>query len=259
MSVELALQPLRRAVVTASALRLRDKPEVTAVALSSVPRGTQVDVLGVTPDGLWTQVKAGRRIGWVSSKYLVAEDHPLVPKSPREEFAWMPIAALELGVAETAGPGSSARVLEYLASTNLHAALAKDDSTPWCSAFVNWCVEKAGFAGTDSAAARSWLGWGREIPGAAAGLHRGLHAGHEGRARRLLRGPIEHAYRRARGQSGQSRERRAVSTRAPPRLPRPGLSRAPAFSVGYGSWCNLHPNSCLRSALTSGSSSGVSV
>lgn len=184
MSVELALAPLGRAVVTASALRLREKPEVTALALSSVPRGTTVDVLGVTPDGFWTQVKAGRRVGWMASKYLVAEDHPLVPKSPREEFPWMAIASGELGVSEKAGPGSSVRVVEYLASTNLHAALAKDDSTPWCSAFVNWCVEKAGLAGTDSAAARSWLGWGREVlvprRGCVVVLSRGNKGGHVG-------------------------------------------------------------------------------
>lgn len=184
MSIELTLQSLRKAVVQASALRLRDKPEVAALQLSSVPRGTVVDVLGVTPDSLWTQVKAGRRIGWMSSKYLVAEDHPLVPKSPREEFPWMPIASAELGVAETLGPGSNPRVVEYLASTNLHAALAQDDSTPWCSAFVNWCVEKAGLAGTDSAAAQSWLGWGREIQmprrGCIAVFTRGKTGGHVG-------------------------------------------------------------------------------
>lgn len=184
MSVELALQPLRRAVVTASALRLREKPEVTGVALSSVPRGAVVDVLGLSPDGHWTQVKAGRRIGWMSSKYLVAEDHPLVPTSAREEFPWMPLAIGELGVSEAPGASNHPRVLEYLASTSLHASLAKNDSTPWCSAFVNWCVERAGLAGTDSAAAKSWLGWGRDIQvprrGCVSIFSRGKTGGHVG-------------------------------------------------------------------------------
>jgi uncharacterized protein (TIGR02594 family) len=40
--------------------------------------------------------------------------------------------------------------------------MACNDETPWCSAFVNFCVEQAGFAGTDSASARSWLNWGRK-------------------------------------------------------------------------------------------------
>lgn len=185
MSHELALAPLRRAVVSASALRLREKPDVTATALSSVPRGTTVDVLGVSPDGHWTQVKAGRRIGWMASKYLIAEDHPVVPKSPREEFAWMPIATGELGVREALVPGeTNPRVAQYLGSTNLHRSLAHDDSTPWCSGFVNWCIEKAGFVGTDSAAARSWISWGRplDVPrrGCIVVLSRGSKGGHVG-------------------------------------------------------------------------------
>lgn len=164
MSHELALEPLRRAVVTASALRLRDTPDVAGTPLSSVPRGTLVNVIGTSPDGHWTQVKAGRRLGWMASKYLVAEDHPLAPKTVRDEFSWMPIATGELGVREALMPGeTNPRVAQYLASTNLHRSLAKDDSTPWCSGFVNWCVEKAGYAGTDSASAKSWLGWGRGI------------------------------------------------------------------------------------------------
>ena len=184
MSQELSLAPLRRAVVSASSLRLREKPDVASLPLSSVPRGTLVDVLGVHPLLPWTQVKAGRRVGWMSSKYLVAEDHPLVPKSPREEFSWMPIATGELGVTEVAGVVSNPRIMAYHFSTNLDREAAKSDETPWCSSFVNWCVEKAGYAGTDSAAARSWLGWGRsiELPrrGCVVVLERGKANGHVG-------------------------------------------------------------------------------
>ena len=37
------------------------------------------------------------------------------------------------------------------------------DEVSWCSSFVNYCVEQAGGAGTDSKAARSWLDWGRSV------------------------------------------------------------------------------------------------
>ena len=33
----------------------------------------------------------------------------------------------------------------------------------WCSSFVNWCMKEAGVARTKSAAARSWLDWGKKI------------------------------------------------------------------------------------------------
>lgn len=69
---------------------------------------------------------------------------------------WLEIARSEVGVHEVKG-GESPRILEYHASCTLKA---KEDEIPWCSAFVNWCMEKVGVKGTDSAAAISWKDWG---------------------------------------------------------------------------------------------------
>jgi uncharacterized protein (TIGR02594 family) len=70
------------------------------------------------------------------------------------------IAFGELNTREVVGPRHNPRILEYHKTTRLRATT---DETPWCSAFCNWCVEQAGLAGTDSAAARSWLHWAREV------------------------------------------------------------------------------------------------
>jgi uncharacterized protein (TIGR02594 family) len=75
---------------------------------------------------------------------------------------WMKIARGEMGQKEIAGARDNARIVEYHQSTTLHA---KDDETPWCSSFVNWTLEKAGFKGTDSAAAISWKNWGDKVDG----------------------------------------------------------------------------------------------
>jgi uncharacterized protein (TIGR02594 family) len=80
-----------------------------------------------------------------------------------EEFPWMPVALSELGTTEEPGDDSNPRVVEYLRSTSLGHAMASDDATPWCSAFVNWCLERVGVVGTGSAAARSWLHWGQRL------------------------------------------------------------------------------------------------
>ena len=40
---------------------------------------------------------------------------------------------------------------------------ATTDETPWCSSFANWCIMKAGQPRTNSAAARSWIGWGTAL------------------------------------------------------------------------------------------------
>lgn len=72
---------------------------------------------------------------------------------------WMEIAKAELGVKEKRG-GENPRIIEYHSTTTLKA---KEDEIPWCSAFVNWVMKQAGYKGTNSAAAKSWLNWGVEV------------------------------------------------------------------------------------------------
>lgn len=73
---------------------------------------------------------------------------------------WFNIAQQELGTVEYAGPAHNPRIIEYHATTTLKAPA---DEVPWCSSFVNWCIKDAGLAGTNSAAARSWLKWGKKL------------------------------------------------------------------------------------------------
>lgn len=63
-----------------------------------------------------------------------------------------------LGVKEITGKKNNPQIMEFgKAVTNIKYL---NDETPWCSAFVNYCVKKCGLKGTDSALARSWLKWG---------------------------------------------------------------------------------------------------
>lgn len=67
---------------------------------------------------------------------------------------------------EIPGSKSNPKILEvYKAVDGLDNFELNDDEIPWCSAFVNWCIQKAGGKGTRSAAARSWLNWGKESKG----------------------------------------------------------------------------------------------
>ena len=70
------------------------------------------------------------------------------------------IARQEIGVKEISGSKHNNRVLEYHATTTLKATT---DEVAWCSSFVNWCLTQAGLLGTNSAAARSWLKWGKPV------------------------------------------------------------------------------------------------
>jgi uncharacterized protein (TIGR02594 family) len=105
------------------------------------------------------------------------EIKPSVP--PISHIPWYDIALKEVGTKETAGDVDSKRVLEYQKATTL---MATDDETPWCSSFVCWCLEKAGYKSTNSSWAKSYLKYGTEMTtpkqGCIAVLTRGPKNGH---------------------------------------------------------------------------------
>lgn len=74
---------------------------------------------------------------------------------------WLEIAKKEVGVGEIVGHQNNPRILQYHDETSLNAS---DDETSWCSSFANWVMKQAGLKGTNNAAARSWLNWGKSIP-----------------------------------------------------------------------------------------------
>jgi uncharacterized protein (TIGR02594 family) len=80
--------------------------------------------------------------------------------------SWMRIAEAEeqAGISEDK-PATRPRILEYLATcTDLEESELGQYDTPWCSAFVNWCILQAGLPGSNSGWARSWRKWGQEDP-----------------------------------------------------------------------------------------------
>jgi uncharacterized protein (TIGR02594 family) len=109
---------------------------------------------------------------------------PVCPHAPvthpvpaRGDPQWMAVATREKGQEEVSGPAANPRILEYHATTTLKA---RSDEIPWCSSFANWCMQQAGIAGTKSAAAISWMHWGKPsaaIPGAITIIHNRKAAG----------------------------------------------------------------------------------
>lgn len=95
---------------------------------------------------------------WELFKGLRREPEP----TPEVPAPWLDIAMGELGVSEFPGPDQhNPRILEYHQATSLRATA---DEVPWCAAFVNWVLSKAGIVGTNSAQARSFLTWGLRLP-----------------------------------------------------------------------------------------------
>jgi uncharacterized protein (TIGR02594 family) len=142
-------------------LNIRAEPTTASKILGRLASEGVIEKIGESEDGNWVKFLLNGVEGWSSKRYLVRV--PYIPPLG-EDFPWMAIAEQEKGVSETPGAGNNPRVLEYLLSTsNLNRSAASKDETPWCSAFVNWCLEQAGYERTKNALARSWLSWGQAI------------------------------------------------------------------------------------------------
>lgn len=79
-----------------------------------------------------------------------------VPSEP----VWMTYAKGKIGVHELAGAQDNAYIVQILRKCGLSD---QHDETPWCSAFVNDCMDAAKIAGTHKANALSWRTWGDAI------------------------------------------------------------------------------------------------
>lgn len=71
------------------------------------------------------------------------------------------IALQEFGIAFVAGEKNNPRVLEYFHSCGQD--WVTNDDTPWCAAFLNFVLKKAGMENSGRLNARSFLEIGEEI------------------------------------------------------------------------------------------------
>jgi uncharacterized protein (TIGR02594 family) len=118
----------------------------TRIALREFQTKKKLEVDGVAGPSTWHA--------------LGIEEKPNKPP-PVQSTSWMEIAGAELGIREDARAGHhTQRILDYHQTTTLKATT---DEVAWCSSFVNWVLKEANIKGTNSAAARSWLTWGREL------------------------------------------------------------------------------------------------
>ena len=63
---------------------------------------------------------------------------------------WVDLAASFLGTKEIPGPKNNPQILEFL------KGISSNEETPWCAAFVNYCMTHTGNKGSGSAMARSF-------------------------------------------------------------------------------------------------------
>lgn len=135
--------------VTADSLHVRTDASRESESLGFFHGGLAIAATEIDGTGTWAKVTANGVDGWCSLKYLLP--------AGAERSPWLAVAQKEIGVKEVSGSGDHPRILEYMATVD--GLSGQQDEIAWCSCFVNWCVEKSGHNGTNSAMAQSWNRW----------------------------------------------------------------------------------------------------
>lgn len=68
---------------------------------------------------------------------------------------------MKKGVKELSGKNNSEAILNY--AKDLGIKEYKSDSTPWCSLFMSWVVNKVGIKDIKTLLARDWLKYGEKV------------------------------------------------------------------------------------------------
>lgn len=78
-----------------------------------------------------------------------------------QEPAWLAEARRHIGVREI--PGVNHHPLIVAMWKAIRRGGIKDDETPWCAAFVGFCLENVGIVSSRFESAKSYLDWGQKL------------------------------------------------------------------------------------------------
>ena len=150
-------------VIARPGLNVRGGPSVDFSVEQTLPNGTLVS--GLRCEGKWVQVDIdgdGLSDGYMYSDFLrtVVGGQP-APMATTATPYGVAQTELALDIREVPNAGNNPRIVMYHESTGAVGERA-NDAVAWCSSFVNYCVEQAGFIGTNSQAAQSWKDWGSD-------------------------------------------------------------------------------------------------
>jgi uncharacterized protein (TIGR02594 family) len=151
--------------MTANSIHVRKEPKPNSEIIGLLKRDDVALLTGVSDDNYWYQVFNTKGLfGWISNKFAVNfNSNDFEINSINKLYPWIPIAYNEVWNQQESGNNYYLNAEKYLQSTNPREAIGQDIVNFGSSAFVNWCLEQAGYEGTDSAKSDSWIHWGRTV------------------------------------------------------------------------------------------------
>lgn len=108
----------------------------------------------------WVKSLFGGKVAEVPAPVTAA---PVVEPPPFKEESktpWMDFAKSKIGEKEL--PGTQENNPWIVSLFKWTSYFTKQDETPWCAAFVNWCLGECGYKRTNSAAAKSFDNYGNK-------------------------------------------------------------------------------------------------
>ncbi|MGN4101468.1 CHAP domain-containing protein, partial [Burkholderia gladioli] len=98
-------------------------------------------------------------------RYRDTGDKPQTEVLSARHAPWMAVAEVEFQahVRRRGGANPDQHIEEYFSATSL--GKQKSDKLAYCAAFVNWCLQRAGYKGNNNALAANLATWGRPTKG----------------------------------------------------------------------------------------------
>jgi uncharacterized protein YgiM (DUF1202 family) len=122
-------------VINASFLNVRSGPGAQFTIVTTLSGGTEVAVLGMTPDSVWYLVRGAFGDGWVNSEFAIFRGSiatvPLIPYSSAAGALSNPTAIISGSVTLYAAPGTNFGVIGTLSGPIEVAVVARTNDGVW--------------------------------------------------------------------------------------------------------------------------------
>jgi uncharacterized protein YraI len=124
-----------RVIINTGFLNIRSGPGAQFTVLTTLPGGTELEVLGVAPDGVWYLVETGVGTGWLNNEFTIfrgdGRNLPVITETVVEPEIALPTAEITNAVTLYAAPDPTLGVVGALSGPIEVAVVARTEDGDW--------------------------------------------------------------------------------------------------------------------------------